>query len=103
MTRTTLLAAFSLVLLGEAPASTSNSGELDRCTSAFLNEHLNPQEAAAMLRLWAAGSMSGSEPSTTGSTDAPYDAEVFTRAGRRFLNVKVLYQMRCPDQKLGFE
>ena len=102
MTRTTLLAALPLLLLAEAPASAAEMTAKDQCTSAFLNEHIGPEDAAVMLRLWTAGS-SGAEVSTTTFTGAVYDAETFTRAGRRFLKVRVLYQMRCPEQNLEFE
>ena len=49
MTRVALLVALPF-LLTQTPAHAGSTGQ-DSCTSAFLNEHLSPEEAAAMLAL----------------------------------------------------
>jgi hypothetical protein len=102
MKRTTIVAALPLLLFAQIPASATGMAGQDSCTSAFLNEHLGPEDGAAMLRLWAGGS-SSAQPSTTGSINVAYDGETYARASRRFIALKGQYQMRCADQELAFE
>jgi len=97
MIRIMAITVFSLLATQAHASSETGSGS---CASAFVREHLGPEDGATMLRLWI---VNRDEPSTTGSVGATYDGQSYGRVSRRFLDLRAQYQVRCPDEDLEFE